>query len=729
MTGKGKGKEQVPLVRKVLEALEARLPETNVSAIAGQASVKLPAVAKLDERADELVAALVAKIKEEKKAAPAEGEDSDEAEPLSLSADDMKELAALATLHSAETHAVAASLKALAEQQQAALGHNYVFRVFEVVDEATETVVEALSKMDLPASVIIEYFVGAHSSGLLKSLGTKVNRKCSNIRLRRVLMNDTLYNEIKDITFEAAVFTEWTRSGAAAYAEGAHESAALNATDSLRSYLMPGAPVFVRGLNDLPLWAALTSLVSAAPLPLTNALPAEEAAADWAKALGDVRTAALGNGKLLTGKVPAAEVAAPAKYLLFVDQEAEGAELLKLLQARNAQVEAEVVALSEGGKLSDEATADDFAELIKELLGPKAAEGEGEAAEPKEGEEAAAEEKGTPFKGVIFAGGLHDASEIGDVAFKRLLKLAQGLLKNGDLLKSLRASELAEPASLWVVTRGAYVGELRPAQGTVQGMATVLCGELHDMVTKHVDLSSGKDLPALADLVLSDAREKSYTVVEGQVQVARFNAVDKKDARALQVSADDKKLCYFADIKSAASVPGEIAVTFQLREVPAPQEGEVTIQIHAAALNFRDVMIALSLLPEKSYERSYYGRNLGLEAAGVVTAVGKGVTDLKVRAGGRVVCCVRCAVLLDWIDLLAWLLPVSCVGLLDPSQSTNTHCFLLLPIIITDTTGGRPRHDGRALLLRQPPQRPRGARGEARRARALRGRRLPPGAS
>ena len=637
------------LVRKVLEALEARMSEIHESSIKGQATVALPAVAKLNERAEELVKALASKIKEEKKAAPADGEESDEPEPLSLSADDMKELVGLATHHAAETQAVAASLKALAEQQQKALGHNYVFRVFEVVDEATETVVEALSKMELPASITIEYFVGAHSGGLLKSLATKVNRKCSNIRLRRVLMNDTLFNEIKDITFEALVFTEWTRSGAAAYLEGKHESAALNATEALRSYLMPGAPVFVRGLNDLPLWVALTSLVSASPLPLVNALPAEEAAADWAKALGDVRTAALGNGKLLAGKLPATEEAGPERFLLFVDNEAEGKELLKLLQARNAKAEAEVIVLGEGGKLTDEATSDDFAALIKELLEPKqAAEGEEPKAEAAPEGEAASEEKGTPFKGVVFAGGLHDASVIGDVAFKRLLKLGQGLLKNGDLLKTLRASELAEPASLWVVTRGAYVGDLRPAQGTVQGMATVLCGELHDMITKHVDLSSAKDLPALAGLVLSDAREKSYTIVKGEVQVARFNAIDKKDARALEVSADDKKLCYFADIKSAASVPGEIAVTFQLRDVPPPKEGEVTIQIHAAALNFRDVMIALSLLPEKSYERSYYGRNLGLEAAGVITAVGKGVTDLKVRACAWLdVCCISTIVLID----------------------------------------------------------------------------------
>jgi phthiocerol/phenolphthiocerol synthesis type-I polyketide synthase C len=41
-------------------------------------------------------------------------------------------------------------------------------------------------------------------------------------------------------------------------------------------------------------------------------------------------------------------------------------------------------------------------------------------------------------------------------------------------------------------------------------------------------------------------------------------------------------------------------------------------------------MIALSLLPEPSYERSFFGQNFGLEAAGVVSAIGPDVENVKV---------------------------------------------------------------------------------------------------
>ncbi len=69
----------------------------------------------------------------------------------------------------------------------------------------------------------------------------------------------------------------------------------------------------------------------------------------------------------------------------------------------------------------------------------------------------------------------------------------------------------------------------------------------------------------------------------------------------------------------------------------------MTVDIQAAALNFRDVLIAINMLPELSFEGSYYGRHLGMEAAGVVTAVGPGVANVKVRwldlAMGRVTWC------------------------------------------------------------------------------------------
>ncbi len=61
---------------------------------------------------------------------------------------------------------------------------------------------------------------------------------------------------------------------------------------------------------------------------------------------------------------------------------------------------------------------------------------------------------------------------------------------------------------------------------------------------------------------------------------------------------------------------------------PKPLKGEVAIEVRAAALNFRDVMWAQGLLPDEALLEGFSGPSLGLECAGIVTAVGEGVDDL-----------------------------------------------------------------------------------------------------
>lgn len=54
------------------------------------------------------------------------------------------------------------------------------------------------------------------------------------------------------------------------------------------------------------------------------------------------------------------------------------------------------------------------------------------------------------------------------------------------------------------------------------------------------------------------------------------------------------------------------------------------MDIHAAALNFRDILLSMHALPQKSFEGSYYGFHMGMEASGVVRAVGSEVRHIKV---------------------------------------------------------------------------------------------------
>ncbi len=68
--------------------------------------------------------------------------------------------------------------------------------------------------------------------------------------------------------------------------------------------------------------------------------------------------------------------------------------------------------------------------------------------------------------------------------------------------------------------------------------------------------------------------------------------------------------------------------------VPVPQAGEVVVAVEAAALNYRDIMIATGLVPPVARQRRPDLADLGLDCAGTVTAVGPGVTQL--NPGDRV---------------------------------------------------------------------------------------------
>jgi NADPH:quinone reductase-like Zn-dependent oxidoreductase/SAM-dependent methyltransferase/acyl carrier protein/NADP-dependent 3-hydroxy acid dehydrogenase YdfG len=68
--------------------------------------------------------------------------------------------------------------------------------------------------------------------------------------------------------------------------------------------------------------------------------------------------------------------------------------------------------------------------------------------------------------------------------------------------------------------------------------------------------------------------------------------------------------------------------------MPVPQPGEVVIAVAAAALNYRDIMIATNLIPATADRRRPDVPDIGFDCAGTITAVGPGVSQ--VAPGDRV---------------------------------------------------------------------------------------------
>ncbi|AOV17477.1 hypothetical protein BJI67_10770 [Acidihalobacter aeolianus] len=83
------------------------------------------------------------------------------------------------------------------------------------------------------------------------------------------------------------------------------------------------------------------------------------------------------------------------------------------------------------------------------------------------------------------------------------------------------------------------------------------------------------------------------------------------------------------------STPGQLRhLSWRERSAAAPGPGEVEVAVRATGLNFRDVMYTLGLLSDEALENGFSGPTLGLEFAGVLTAVGEGVSGWSV--GDRV---------------------------------------------------------------------------------------------
>ena len=79
-----------------------------------------------------------------------------------------------------------------------------------------------------------------------------------------------------------------------------------------------------------------------------------------------------------------------------------------------------------------------------------------------------------------------------------------------------------------------------------------------------------------------------------------------------------------SNLQLEISNPGDIdSLQWKTVTRQQPLDNEIEIEVKATGLNFRDVMVALDLYPDET-------KFLGLECAGVVTAIGKQVTNFKI---------------------------------------------------------------------------------------------------
>jgi len=224
---------------------------------------------------------------------------------------------------------------------------------------------------------------------------------------------------------------------------------------------------------------------------------------------------------------------------------------------------------------------------------------------------------------IVFAAGL----ATGDFEWKGLARcpFVSSLLTLAQTLK-----EREGVPRLFVVTNGAagVAGDqqLDLGQAVLHGMSRVIRNECPNVPLAVIDLSPDVapcEVDALFHELLHTRRDhdESEIALRGDNRFVRqLVPVDKESAEQSAVSLEPG----FGGSYRADQRDHGVLDQIVFRRLPPgnPGEDEVEIAVRAAALNFKDVMNAMGLLPEKAVAGGLTAHRLGLEVAGRVLRTG-----------------------------------------------------------------------------------------------------------
>jgi len=232
-----------------------------------------------------------------------------------------------------------------------------------------------------------------------------------------------------------------------------------------------------------------------------------------------------------------------------------------------------------------------------------------------------------PLTGAIHLFSLDE--ELADDSSARQLALSQQRCCGSamQLARALAATEGVSPG-LTLVTRGAQPiseDDAGPglAQSTVRGLARSIAAEHPELLCRAIDLDPAGEIESDGKLVRDEllaGSDDGEVVLRGGTRrvprlVRRGASADPHEPRT-SIGVDPFTL-------AAGKSAGLDGLHVEKIDLDPPRRGEVRLRVLATGLNFRDTLTALGLYPGDPGP-------LGLEAAGIVTALGDGVEGLSV---------------------------------------------------------------------------------------------------
>jgi len=248
---------------------------------------------------------------------------------------------------------------------------------------------------------------------------------------------------------------------------------------------------------------------------------------------------------------------------------------------------------------------------------------------------AALQEAGGPCDGIIYLPGvrLRNADTDGDV----LESQQRGCMGITHLARRFEALFAASPQVWFVSAASMYEAGARlpgssvplPRQAALWGFVRVLRNEYTNGDFRLIDLQDMTDpgdaaARLLRELATADGEDEVLLDRESRRVLRLAHLSDPASNSLLQPDVRQAPEAWQLTINS----PGNLR-DMKWRQMPRrrPGAGEVEIRVMAAGLNFRDIMYASGLLPDEMLDDGFAGATLGLECAGVITAVGEDVNE------------------------------------------------------------------------------------------------------
>ena len=219
--------------------------------------------------------------------------------------------------------------------------------------------------------------------------------------------------------------------------------------------------------------------------------------------------------------------------------------------------------------------------------------------------------------GIVQLAGLLDA--VPSVTAERLLA---GQTRRCAVAAALTAAIDAggTPLPCWLVTRNA-LGSAGPdfADAALWGFGRTLMNEAAQADLRLIDVGALSD----AEAALALADELRQPGLESELLLGTDG---QRWAPRLTLTAPPHLPPCVGEAAHAALViaqPGALdSLHWQQQPVLPLAEDELEIAVETSALNFRDIMLALGLLPPEAVDQGFAGTTLGLEFAGTVLRVG-----------------------------------------------------------------------------------------------------------